>query len=138
MIDAIRPERVVDVWPEAAPQLQRALDRTKERTLHDVLVQLVTGNAQLWRAYGGWCVTEIQPFPRKRVALVSLFGGTFDKAHVREMRDVLQQWARHYHCDEIRIVGRRGWLKFLPEFDHHTVLTCPLPTIPPTSPSPTP
>lgn len=133
MIEAIRPECVVDVWHEAAPQLQRALDRTKERTLHDVLVQLVTGNAQLWRVYEAWAVTEIQIFPRKRAALLSLMGGTFNQDHVREMRDMLYKWAKHYRCDEIRIVGRRGWLKFLPECHETTVLTCQLPTIPPTS-----
>lgn len=140
MIQAIRPEKVVTVWQHAEPDIAAALAVTREQTPHDMLVKLVTGNAQLWRVYGGWAVTEIQNFPRKRVALLTAFGGVFDKDHVREMRDMLYQWARHYQADEIRIVGRRGWLKFLPECHETTVLTCPIqyprsPTTPPISPS---
>lgn len=128
MIEAIRPEKVVDVWHDAEPQLRRAVERTGERTTHDVLVQLVTGNAQLWRINDCWAVTEIANYPRKRVAFVSLCGGKFPADQVREMRAMLFQWAKHYHANEIRIVGRRGWLRYFPEFQEMTVLTCQLQT----------
>ena len=134
MIEAIRPEDVVTVWHDAEPQLRRACERLGERTTHDVLVQLVTGNAQLWHVAECWFVTEIANYPRKRVAVLSLAGGKFPRHEVREMREMLYRWARHYQADEIRIVGRRGWLRYLPECHETTVLTCPLPTIPPTSP----
>lgn len=123
MIEAIHPERVASVWGDAEPRLARACVVMGERTTHDVLCQLVTGNAQLWRVYDGWAVTEIIPYPRKRVACLSLFGGKFNRHAVREMRAVLYAWAKHYRADEIRVIGRRGWLKFLPEAHEHTVLT---------------
>lgn len=133
MIEAIRPEKVVEVWHDAEPQLKRATDLFGERTTHDVLIQLVTGNAQLWKLDGAWAVTEIVTYPRKRVALLSLCGGAFPFHQARELRDVLYQWARHYHADEIRIVGRRGWLRYLPEFHETTVLSACLSQIPCTS-----
>jgi len=123
MIEAIRPEKVVEVWHEAEPQLKRACERFGERTTHDVLVQLVTGNAQLWKLDDCWAVTEIANYPRKRVAVLSLCAGTFPVHQVREMREMLHKWAGHYRADEIRIVGRRGWLRFLPEYHETTVLT---------------
>ena len=132
MIEAIHPEQVVEVWQHAEPDISAALARSGEYTAHDMLVKLVTGNAQLWLVYGAWAITEIQVFPRKRVALLTALGGVFAKDHVREMRDVLYQWARHYQAEEIRIVGRRGWLRYLPECHETTVLTCSLPRVPST------
>lgn len=126
MIRAFRPEEVVTVWRDAEPELRRACERTGERTTHDVLCQLVTGNAQLWRVDECWMVTEIATYPRKRVAFVSLCGGKFPDGQMREMREMLYQWAKHYQADEIRIVGRRGWLRYLPDFHEMTVLTCQL------------
>lgn len=134
MIRAFRPEEVAGVWHDAEPQLRRACERMGERTTHDVLVQLVTGNAQLWRVGDCWFVTEIANYPRKRVAVLSLAGGRFPRHEVREMRAMLYQWAKHYHADEIRVVGRRGWLRYLPEFHETTVLTACLSQTPCTSP----
>lgn len=129
MIEAIRPEGVADVWQAARSALAQSIAYTGERNEHDLLCQLVTGNAQLWQVYDGWAVTEIIPYPRRRVACLSLFGGKFNRHAVREMRAVLYAWAKHYHADEIRVIGRRGWLKFLPEANEYTVLTCSLPKV---------
>ena len=124
MIEPITPERVPFVWVEAAASLRRACERTGERTTHDVLLALVTGNAQLWRVHDdAWCVTEIVNYPRKKVANVTLVGGRNAKRWCRELADTCIQWAKHYQADEIRIVGRRGWLRWLPEAQETTVMT---------------
>lgn len=141
MIEAIKPECVADVWQSARTALALSIAFMGERNDHDLLCQLVTGNAQLWRVYDGWAVTEIIPYPRRRVACLSLFGGKFNRHAVREMRAVLYAWAKHYHADEIRVIGRRGWLKFLPEANEYTVLSIclqplPSPSIPPTPSDP--
>jgi hypothetical protein len=134
MIEAVPPERVAFVWADAEAALRKACDRLGERNTHDVLVQLVTGNAQLWNLGTAWAVTEIATYPRKRVAILTLLGGAFPKHQVREMRDMLHQWARHYRADEIRIIGRRGWLRYLPEMQESTVLTTCLQYPPATCP----
>lgn len=122
-VEAIPQWMVERVWHDAEPQLRRACDRTGERTTRDVLAQLMDGNAQLWHCGDGWAVTQIDNYPLKRVCTLTLFGGKFDFQHAAEMRGVLERWARHYLADEIRIVGRRGWLKLLPDFHETTVLT---------------
>ena len=124
MIEAITPDRVAFVWPEAEPHLRSACEQAGERTTHDVLVALVTGNAQLWRVHdSAWCVTELINYPRKRVANVSLVGGHGAHTWCRELADTCIQWAKRYQADEIRIVGRRGWLRWFPDAQVTTVLT---------------
>lgn len=123
MIEAIPPQRVVDVWREAEPQLRRALERSNERTSHDLLCELVTGNAQLWRIYDAWAVTSIVNYPRKRVANLTLVAGKFEWSRMDAMFGVLLNWARAMHATEIRIVGRPGWKHYLPDWKQETVLT---------------
>lgn len=128
MIESIPVQEVVKVWPEAEPQLARVMGILGERTTHDVLVQLVTGNATLWRVGGAWCVTEVVAYPRKRVALASHMGGELGDAHIaHDALPVWKEWARAHGCTELRIAGRPGWKKVFPEFLPLMVLSCPVP-----------
>lgn len=126
MIEPIPPERVADVWPQARIQLARACKRGRTRSIHDVLCQLVTGNAQLWRLDRAWCVTEIVNYPRARVANGTLFAGAFDPAELPEILSAFRAWATAQHATALRIVGRPGWRKFLPDFHCEVELTCSL------------
>lgn len=124
MIEAILPQDVPHVWLDAEPWLRPPCDAAGERTTHDVLIALLTGNAQLWRVHAeAWCVTEILNYPRKRVANVTLVGGNNAQNWCRELADTCMQWAKRYQADEIRIVGRRGWLRWFPQAKETTVLT---------------
>ena len=135
MIEAIPPARVQSVWEQAQPILQRACEHSGERTTHDVLMALLSGHAQLWRVHDdAWCVTEIVNYPRKKVANVSIVGGRNAKRWCRELADTCIDWAKRYQADEIRIVGRRGWLRWLPEAQETTVMTCQLRSSAPRAP----
>ena len=125
MIEAIAPDRVAFVWPEAEPLLRKACDRTGERTTHDVLVSLVSGHAQLWRVHNrAWAVSEIVNYPRKKVANLTLVAGSGAPQWAHELQDAIVQWAKHYQADEVRVVGRRGWLRWLPPHaETSTVIT---------------
>lgn len=124
MIECIAPERVPLVWAEAGPQLERACQRFGERSAHDVLCALVTGNAQLWCAHGiAWAVTEVINYPRKRVANVSLVAGRGVRLWANDLREELTRWAKRYQCHEIRLVGRRGWHRLFPDSKQTTVLS---------------
>jgi hypothetical protein len=125
-VEAISVERVVDVWAQASTQLERSLSILGEYSAHDLLVRLVTGNAQLWHCDDVWCVTEVAVYPRKRVAVLSHMGGSLDVAHAHDLLPVWTEWAKARGCTELRIVGRRGWARVFPEFREVTVLSCSL------------
>jgi hypothetical protein len=123
VIEAIRPEAVALVWSDAEPFLHDACEHSGERTTHDVLIQLVTGNAQLWRIHDkAWAVSEVINYPRKKVASITLAGGRDARSWAREFQEVVIKWAKHYQADEIRCIGRRGWLRWRPEQSHETTV----------------
>ena len=125
MIEAIPPERVAFVWREAEPALKAACDHAGERTTHDVLLALLSGHAQLWRVHNrAWAVSEIVNYPRKKVANLTLVAGSGAPQWAHELQDAIVQWAKHYQADEVRVVGRRGWLRWLPPHaETSTVIT---------------
>lgn len=122
MIETISPEDVVSVWPIAEPELRAACEHGGERTTHDVLCQLVTGNAQLWRVYDAWCVTEIVRYPRKCVANISLFSGHYHPEHQQDMFCAFSQWAKRYGATHARLSGRRGWARYLQDWNATVLL----------------
>lgn len=122
-ITIIEPEDVVKVWSDAEPQLARALCIVGEHTTHDILVQLLTTEARLWRIHNAWCVTEVIEYPRLKVAMGSHLGGTMDPMSLRDALPKWRQWAKEHGCKELRIVGRRGWRRVFPEFREDTVLS---------------
>lgn len=107
-LQAIHPNQVGDVWPEAEPALRADCARLGAYTMSDLLRMLVGGRAQLWRVYDAWAVTAVVPFMRKRIARLELLGGALPALHTSEMLAAFEMWARAYHADELCITKRPG------------------------------
>jgi hypothetical protein len=95
----IRPNELPQVWPIAAPMLQKAIDLDPDLiTIEQVEYSVRTGKTALlvWKdpeeGITGAVTVDIVDYPRERVAHVNLMGG---KGIVRDhVFDDAKQWMR--------------------------------------------
>lgn len=117
-VEGIPHEGVNSVWNEVEPLIQKALDRGRfEWTTDDIRFELMNRNSQLWvgkhnGVIVGAGVTQIRNYPRLRVCIFTLGGGSQLKFYKWGIH-LIEAWARSHQCDELRIHGRRGWVRLL-------------------------
>jgi hypothetical protein len=69
------------------------------------------GQMQLWPGERSALVTEISRYPQKTVCVVAFAGG--DLEELAAMQPRIEAWARRCGCEQIDVVGRRGWARAL-------------------------
>jgi len=99
-------------------------------TSQDVLNSLINGKMQLWISWSrkeekveAAIVTEIVDYPQKRACRYFLAGGENMKSWFKKMKHEIEQWAKLNKCQQVELVGRKGWTKWLKDYTpKHIVL----------------
>lgn len=122
-------------WEQIAELLAPVMERPEvDNTLDDVQQFLRTGSMQAWHV--DWktiLITAIQPFgadpqqPTKRVCQIVFCAGEGMEEWLEPAAAQLKTWARSMGCGVLRISGRRGWTRVLPDF-HETCTTLEIET----------
>jgi hypothetical protein len=111
--------RLAEVWPAVAPLLTPALERGGEMTTQTLAAALRDGRFVLWLAWSGRleaaAVTEVADTIAGRVCCIVACGGR-DRARWLGLRAELEAYARRAGCARMRIYGRKGWLRVLPDY----------------------
>lgn len=104
-------------WPEAAPLLQKPLERQSAMTIESVYRDCKSGKFHLWLIPGKVAfITEIQQFPAERICMIVLCGGEGLDEWKVQADEVLTRYARTMGCNALMIVGRLGWSVVMPEY----------------------
>lgn len=109
------------VWAECVRFLAPAIARSDgESTEASVLLDVARERAQLWRIVRddrvvGAIVTSIVVYGSgRRVLLIQFAGGELEDVAPSVQR--LEEFAAATFCDAVKIYGRKGWAKVLPEY----------------------
>tara|TARA_R100000008_G_scaffold45173_1_gene26494 strand:- start:857 stop:1384 length:528 start_codon:yes stop_codon:yes gene_type:complete len=117
----LKPEEVEDFWPLVVDHLQKAVPHSEGEVLpEDMLPSLVMGDMQLWFAVEekkitAAMVTQIIPYPRKKILRILSIGGEGFSRWYKHMPKV-EMFAKTVGCSGIEAWGRKGWLKALPDW----------------------
>ena len=85
----------------------------------DIIAGIIKGEFQFWWNKDSAIVTEIVQFPRKKFCNYFLAGGNM--GDLQELVPEIEAWAQKNGCDEICLVGRRGWSRsFLTDAGYKT------------------
>jgi len=96
-----------------------------EVTADSLLEDLRSGDKQLWVDFTdntcinhtcSW-VTAISDYPGKRVCEILYFGGN-KMGDMSQLTEV-EQWAKDNGCKDMRVIGRKAWVKILAKQDYH-------------------
>lgn len=107
------------------------VERPEWTALH-VLDELAAKRAQcfLIASMGtvrGLCITKIQTDARGKYGLIWIAAGIADgdlqlQQGMRAFLDVIEPWLKSVGCERVRINGRPGWKKALPEYEMKAVV----------------
>ena len=115
------PEMAGDLWPHVRPMVGQAPIKTDMGSLRELDTDVLSGRALLWIVHsdsnGIECaaVTRLDLTERSKVCTILACGGS----HMRRwlhLLDGIEQYAKNEGCNGVRLYGRRGWKRALPEY----------------------
>jgi len=116
------PSKDIDeVWSEAGPILQRALDHMGRYTLESIYEAIIEHGMQLWlitneQEIKAVVVTSVVDYPLKKVLDITFVAGDGAKEWI-EFIAAFESIAKEKGCSEIDCSGRKGWGKLLPDYE---------------------
>jgi hypothetical protein len=116
----VDPARTHEVWPHVAPLIARAMRRGGLSAAADVARDLAAGTALLWLAWDGErilaaAVTALELVEGEKLCTIVACGGE-GFARFGPLIGGLERYARAEGCARMRICGRKGWVRLLPDY----------------------
>ena len=116
----VDPARVDEVWPHVAALIAAAMRRGGLGEVADVARGLHDGAALLWLAWDGKRIvaaaaTELACVNGEKLCTILACGGA-GFARFGHLIGGLERYARAEGCVRIRICGRKGWVRVLPDY----------------------
>ena len=109
------------IWEKIHPHLE-AMEPHSEGELapEDFYEAITNGDMQLWTAIKdneimASMVTQIVPYPRKRVLRIISIAGEEMDGWIKYL-PLIEDWALSVGCTSLECWGRKGWLKILKDW----------------------
>lgn len=114
----VSPDKVGEIWETAAPLVRSAIERGGVGAFEDVERDVLCNDAQLWVIWDGHGVIGAgvtHLYRESGICLISACGGSgFNKwAH---LLGEIEAFAKSEGCTKTRIIGRKGWVRALPDY----------------------
>ena len=122
----VDPVRVHEAWPLVARFIRRAAERDDLSDLARIAQDLHTGAALLWLAWDGKAVhgaavTQLDVANGRKFCTITVCGGRELKRWL-SLIGALERFAIEEGCTSVRIYGRRGWARVLPDYRLHSIV----------------
>ena len=122
----IDPAQVHLFWPYVSPLIRAAMHKGRLTDFADVERGALAGRALVWIVWNGEtikaaAVTELSSANGERFCTIVACGGS-DRGQWLPLIAELERYAQGEGCKAMRIFGRRGWSKLLPDYRTKRVL----------------
>ena len=122
----VDPAQAHEFWPHVASLIKAAMEKGRLSSFTDVEHSVRDGRALLWLAWNGEtikaaAVTELSRANGETFCTIVACGG-HDRSQWLHLIEGLEAYGKTQGCAAMRIYGRRGWLKLLPEYRTTRVL----------------
>jgi len=116
----IDPAQVHQFWPYAAPFIKSAMERGRLGDFDGIACSVRANRALLWICWNGAkikaaVVTELTMANGEKFCTIVACGGQ-DRDEWMPLIGGLEKYARAEGCTAMRIMGRRGWERLLPDY----------------------
>jgi hypothetical protein len=118
--------RLAEAWPLVAPFIRRAAERDDRSDVSRIAQDLHDGSALLWLAWDGKsicaaAVTQLNIANGRKFCTITACGGRGHKRWL-SLISALERFAIEEGCTSVRINGRRGWARVLPDYRLHSIV----------------
>ena len=109
------------IWEKIQPHLESMEPHSEgELSPEDFYEAITNGDMQLWTAIKdneimASMVTQIVPYPRKRVLRIISIAGEEMNGWIKYLH-LIEDWALSVGCTSLECWGRKGWLKILKDW----------------------
>jgi hypothetical protein len=122
----VDPAQAHEFWPHVASLIRAAMEKGRLSSYAEVEHAVRNGHALLWLAWNGETVkaaaaTELTRANGETFCTIVACGG-HDRSQWLHLIEGLEAYGKTQGCAAMRIYGRRGWLKLLPEYRTTRVL----------------
>lgn len=118
---AIAPEMVGDFLPIVHRHIKAAVDKAGMVDFEPVVEKVRAGDSLLWVAVEnekrirGAGITELIVEPAGKVCVIVAWGSD-DQKRCAPLLETIEQFARDERCIAVRLYGRPGWMRRLPDY----------------------
>lgn len=132
IVFCLHADEIESDWQAFAPLLYRFENECQEMTAHGIKAAVMRSGQQLWglrdeRKVHALLITEIQATARGHICVIVGAVGTAPEKMKRTLLAFVRKWAKEdIGCSVMRIVGRKGWLRWDPRFKQ-TAIVCEAP-----------
>lgn len=122
----VSPDTVPQFWPFVKDKLHRAIHKADISLFRHVEAAVLNGHASLWLVVDsdkivGQAVTQIEETEKgRKICTIVAANGNMKKC--LPLRVGLDKYARTEGCHSMRIFGRPGWMRMLPDYHTHMVI----------------
>ena len=109
-----------DYWTQTKELLEPLYEQAGYDENHMVM-SLLGKKMQLWCGDSFACITQINVYPKWKVATVLFIGGDKMADWIDEFNPILCDWAKGEGCRFMEAHGRMGWKRVLNRFNAKTV-----------------
>jgi hypothetical protein len=124
----VDPARIDEFWPHVRELIRRAIWRGDLDAFGPIEHAVRVGNALLWivwdthaRKIIAAAVTELTVAMRRKVCVIIACAGERMPRWL-PLIEGIEKYARAEGCAAVRIVGRKGWARVLPDYRVHRVV----------------
>lgn len=117
----VDPVHVREVWPLAAPLIERAIVTTGLTAFAAIEHDILVGASLLWVTWNGRAIeaaacTSLQQTDAGKVCIITACAGTGMKRWLPLIRGI-EAYAQAEECRCVRIFGRKGWARVLDGYE---------------------
>lgn len=113
------PGMVGELWPHVRSMVGRASDKTDMGSLSELDTDVLSGRALLWTVHGDGIeaatVTRLDLTEHSKVCTILACGGA-GRSRWLHLLSEIETYAKAEGCDGVRLYGRRGWKRALPDY----------------------
>lgn len=124
MLVTYQSNQIDEVWDKVKPLIKKVLNKIDFcYTIENIKDLLISQDMQLWTSYNktqleSVCVTRVMMQPQYKSLEIVLMAG---RLNALPFLKNVEEWARSIGCKKIKIEGRKGWVKILPDYSQKTV-----------------
>ena len=121
ILNTFQSNEIEEIWPQIEPFIKKVLQKIDLcYTVEDIKSALCKRKMQLWTSHAGKqiygiCITQILIHPQYKFLEIVLLSGEGLKNYFHHF-DTIESWAKEQGCQKIKLVGRKGWAKKLPDY----------------------
>ena len=123
-LSALQSDKIEDKWNEIEPFVKRVLLKIDlYYTVDYIKESLLRAEMQLWTSLEGTqiksiCITQIKIHPKYKFLEIIIHAGQLESVdHLKQ----IEFWAKSQGCTKIKLTGRRGWKRALPDYKEKLV-----------------